>query len=135
MRDLRWSDVGEWFGPDDGALHDGCVVGVVPDAWQAVAGLVEARAWAARKGEGSLLVTVAEGFLVNFFEVHDEVVFDVHVGELQGQERLDLLSAFLRDLGQVWGKPVALTFEGLDPAKDPYLHYDPAVDGFVLDRG
>ncbi|WP_394615325.1 hypothetical protein JNUCC0626_36845 [Lentzea sp. JNUCC 0626] len=134
MRDLRWSDVSEWFDPDDGALHDGCVVGVVPDAWRAVADFVTGSAWSARKGEGSLLVSPAEGFFVNFFEVPDEVVFDVHVGELQGQERLDLLSAFLREVGQAWGKPVALTFEGLDPAKEPYLHYDPVADGFVLDR-
>ncbi|GLY52211.1 hypothetical protein [Lentzea sp. NBRC 102530] len=134
MRDLRWSDVSEWLDPDHGALHDGCVIGVVPGAWQAVADLVKARAWSAREGEGTLLVSPAEGFFVNFFEVPDEVVFDVHVGELQGQQRLDLLSAFLRELGQVWAKPVALAFEGLDPAQEPYLHYDPVADGFVLDR-
>ncbi|MFD4676709.1 hypothetical protein ACFWNN_43805 [Lentzea sp. NPDC058450] len=135
MRDLRWSDVGEWFDPDDGALHDGCVVGAVPGAWRAVADLVTARGWSVQRGELSMLVSPAEGFFVNFFEVGDEVVFDVHVGELQGQERLDLLSAFLRELGQAFGKPVALTFEGLDPAEEPYLHFDPAIDGFVLDRG
>ncbi|MGI5504410.1 hypothetical protein [Lentzea sp. CA-135723] len=106
MRDLGWSDVREWFDPDDGVLHDGCVVGSVSGAWAAVAGLVRARGWRSAGPEpcvATLQVWPADGFLVNFFEsAGDEVLFDV---------------------------------EGLDPSEEPYLHYDPVVDGFVLDQG
>ena len=39
------------------------------------------------------------------------------------------------DRGQVvFDGEVAMTFEGCDPTKMPYLHYDPVTDGFVLDR-
>ena len=95
MGELRWSDVREWFDPEDAPLHDGCVVGVVPGAWRAVGEFVRARGWPIKETEGL------------FFEADEEVVFD---GE------------------------VALTFEGCDPTKMPYLHYDPVTDGFVLDR-
>jgi hypothetical protein len=37
-------------------------------------------------------------------------------------------------VGRAFGRRVALAFEGVDPAARPYLHYDPVVDGFVLDR-
>lgn len=135
MGELRWSDVREWFAPEDGPLHDGCVGGVGPGSWQAVAELVRARGWPSEERDATLSVWPAEGFLVNFFEAYDEdVLFDVDVRELQGQERLDLLAAFLRELGRAFRRPVALTFEGCDPGKVPYLHYEPEVDGFVLDR-
>ncbi|MDX8056024.1 hypothetical protein SK571_42165 [Lentzea sp. BCCO 10_0798] len=135
MGELWWSDVREWFAPEDGPLHDGCVAGVGPGAWLAVADLAAVRGWWSELDEGTLRVWPGEGFLVNFFEaVEDEVLFDVDVRELQGQERLDLLGAFLRELGLAFGRPVALAFEGCDPSEEPYLHYDPVADGFVLDR-
>ncbi|GAA3663901.1 hypothetical protein GCM10022267_57620 [Lentzea roselyniae] len=135
MRQLRWSDVREWFDPDDAPLHDGCVAGVGAEAWAAVVGLVREKGWRREEDEVRFSVWPAEGFLVNFFEADDDVVlFDIDVRELQGQERLDLLGAFLRELGQAFGRPVALTFEGFDPSEMPYLHYDPVADGFVLDR-
>ncbi|MEV6714371.1 hypothetical protein AB0M48_20310 [Lentzea sp. NPDC051208] len=101
----------------------------------AVADLVAARGRRSELDRATLHVWPDEGFLVNFFEAgEDEVLFDVDVRELQGQERLDLLGVFLRELGLAFGRPVALTFEGCDPSEVPYLHYDPVADGFVLDR-
>ncbi|MEV6244351.1 hypothetical protein [Lentzea sp. NPDC051838] len=136
MGELRWDDVREWFDPVDGCLHDGCVDRVGPGAWLAVVALVREKGWPFEERELSLAVWPAEGFQVNFFESAGDydVLFDIHVGELQGQGRLDLLSAFLRGLGREFGRPVALAFEGCDPSEVPYLHYDPVVDGFVFDR-
>lgn len=128
---MLWEDVREWFDAEDAPLHDGCVAGA--GAWQAVAGLARARGWRVEEDECTLHVWPGEGFLVNFFDGGDDVLFDIHVGELQGQERLDLLGAFMRELGQAFGRVVALTFEACDPLEMPYLHYDPVVDGFVLD--
>ena len=69
--------------------------------------------------------------MVNFFDA-DEAVFDIDTRELQGQERVDLLAAFLADLGRAFGFPVALAVEGLDPLKKAYLRYEPADDEFVF---
>lgn len=138
MGELRWNDAREWMDPEMGndmPLHDGCVVGVVPGAWRAVAGLVRAQGWRFQELEpdgGTFHVWPAEGFMVNFFDVDDEVVFDIDTRELQGQERVDLLAAFLRDLGRAFGLPVALALEGLDPLKKAYLQYEPAGDEFVF---
>ncbi|MFS8103657.1 hypothetical protein LFM09_41690 [Lentzea alba] len=137
MGELRWADVRGWFDPQDAPLHDGCVAGVGPEAWEAVAEFVRARGWRFKEPESegaTFSVWPAEGFLVNFFDAGGDVLFDIDVRELQGQERLDLLGAFLRALGRRFGLPVALTFEACDPSEMPYLHYDPVADGFVLDR-
>jgi hypothetical protein len=139
MGELVWADVREWFDPEvpgnDMPLHDACVLGVVPDAWRAVADLVSVQGWRSELDESTLHVWPAEGFLVNFFDLgRDEVAFDIDTRELQGQQRVDLLAAFMRELGQAFRLPVALTSEGSDPREGAYLHYDPVVDGFVLDR-
>lgn len=84
---------------------------------------------------GTLAVWPVEGFQVNFLLAEGEDLdFDIDVRELQGQDRVDLLGVFLRAVGQAFGLPVALTFEGHDPRKVSYLHYDPKADDFVLER-
>ncbi|MET8756805.1 hypothetical protein [Lentzea sp. NPDC004782] len=136
MGELWWSDVREWFDPSDAYLHDGCVVGAGRGGRAAVDGLVQARGWRSEVlMGGTLAVWPAEGFQVNFLLVEGEDLdFDIDVRELQGQDRVDLLGAFLRAVGQAFGRPVALAFEGLDPRNVPYLHYDSKADDFVLDR-
>ncbi|MET9228355.1 hypothetical protein [Lentzea sp. NPDC003310] len=138
MGELRWDDVRGWMDPalgNDMPLHDGCVLGEVREAWRAIAELARARGWRTLGPESdgaTYHVWPAEGFMVNFFECHDEVVFDVDTRELQGQERLDLLAAFMRELGLEFGLSVALALEGLDPSQNAYLRYEPTSDEFVV---
>lgn len=132
MRELRWSDVGGWYDPPDAPLHDGCVVGA--GGQRAVVELVRRQGWRSEElASGTLAVWPADGFQVNFFDCGGEDVdFDIDVRELRGQERLDLLSAFLRVMGQAFRAPVAMRGEGDDPGFSLF-HYDPETDEFVLD--
>jgi hypothetical protein len=53
--------------------------------------------------------------LAIFRFLDDEVVdFDTDLRELQGQERLDVLCGFLREIGRRLGKPVLMGAEGAD---------------------
>lgn len=53
--------------------------------------------------------------LAIFRFLDDEVVdFDTDLRELQGQERLDVLCGFLREIGWWLGKPVLMGAEGAD---------------------
>lgn len=53
--------------------------------------------------------------LAIFRFLDDEVVdFDTDLRELQGQERLDVLCGFLREIGRRLDKPVLMDAEGAD---------------------
>jgi hypothetical protein len=60
----------------------------------------------------------------------EQIDFDVDLRELQGQDRLDVLCAFLRAIGRRIGKPVVMTPEGVEDV--PVLGYDREVDRVVL---
>ncbi len=46
------------------------------------------------------------------FHADDEIDFDVDLRELQGQDRLDVLCGFLREIGRRLGKQVLMDPEG-----------------------
>lgn len=60
----------------------------------------------------------------------DSIDFDVDLRELQGQQRLDILCAFLATIGRRLGKPVLMAPEGDD--EHPVLGFQPEVDRVVL---
>ena len=59
------------------------------------------------------------GMAVNFWPYSaDEILFDIDIREIHGQERLDALCAFLRAIGRRLGKPVLMSEEGFDVEPD-----------------
>ncbi|GHG04373.1 hypothetical protein GCM10017667_38590 [Streptomyces filamentosus] len=69
--------------------------------------------------------------LAIFRFLDDEVIdFDVDLRELQGQERLDVLCGFLREIGQRLGRPVLMDGEGA--YGHPILGFDVETDRVVL---
>jgi hypothetical protein len=64
------------------------------------------------------------------FLADDEVDFDLDLRELQGQDRLDVLCAFLREIGRRLGKPVLMDPEG--EYGRPVLGFDVEADRVVL---
>jgi hypothetical protein len=65
------------------------------------------------------------------FMSETEISFDVDLRELQGQEGIDTLCAFLRAIGSRLGKPVLMTPEG-GSQEHPVLGYDPALNKVTL---
>lgn len=55
-----------------------------------------------------------------------EIRFDIDLRELQGQQGVDTLCAFLQAIGSRLGKPVLMTPEG-GSQEHPVLGYDPAL--------
>ena len=120
MPDLRWDEVREPFDPDlMGALPDLFVPDATVQDWQTVLDLVTVSGWQWQYEEGSTVlplpaaVTVlarpagaeiahlrtwpVPGVLAIFrFMSETEISFDVDLRELQGQEGIDTLCAFLR---------------------------------------
>jgi hypothetical protein len=155
MPDLRWDEVSEFFDPDlMGALPDLFVPDATVRDWQAVLDLVTVSGWQWQYEEGSTVlplpaaVTVlarpagaeiaqlrtwpVPGVLAIFqFMSETEISFDVDLRELQGQEGIDTLCAFLRAIGSRLGKPVLMTPEG-GSQEHPVLGYDPALDKVTL---
>ncbi|WP_394297859.1 hypothetical protein [Streptomyces globisporus] len=79
----------------------------------------------------SLRVWPTADVLAIFRFLDDQVVdFDVDLRELQGQERLDVLCGFLREIGRRLGKPVLMEAEGA--CGHPILGFDVEVDRVVL---
>jgi hypothetical protein len=148
VSDLLWDDVREWFEPD-GSLLDAYVFDTTVADWQAFVDLVRSKGWwfaysedsrprrlparvediLARRGEMAVLLQVrlVPEVLVNVhFFTDEEIEVDFSPGELQGQERLDLLCGFLRAVGRRLGKPVVLTPENL--RDHPLIGYDIEAD-------
>ncbi|MGA5729075.1 hypothetical protein ACPCI1_10540 [Streptomyces seoulensis] len=154
MADLLWDDVRCFFDPNlMGSLPDVRVPDCSVEDWQAVLDLVEARGWKCQYSEGetvlpmpwaatvlsrptdaecpNLRVWPADDVLAIFRFLDDETVdFDVDLRQLQGQERLDVLCGFLREIGRCLGKPVLMDPEG--DYDHPVLGFDVAADRVVL---
>ncbi|MEU6865841.1 hypothetical protein ABZ924_21715 [Streptomyces sp. NPDC046876] len=154
MSDLLWDDVSCFFDPDlMGSLPDVRVPDASMQDWQAVLDLVEARGWKCQYSEGETVLPVpraesvlsrpadAEGAdlrvwpvadVLAIFRFHDDEVidFDVDLRELQGQERLDVLCSFMREVGRCLGKPVLMDPEG--DYGHPVLGFDVEADRVVL---
>lgn len=152
--DVNWGDVSGWFDPDcNGVLPDVCVSATSIADWQVLLDLVRAAGWAvewsvdgaaadvpdraeamfdgADDSSRLLQVRPVPEVLVNFFPyAPEEIGFDVDLRELQGQERLDILCAFLRTVGRALGKQVVMTAEGM--CDKPILVYEPDADRIVL---
>ena len=130
----------------------------VPDTavvdWQRLLDLVRSRGWAYEYAEGRRVLRTpsrAEEFLGRYefgavlrvWPVPDilaifrpygaeRIDFDVDLRELQGQERLDALCAFLRAIGRALGKPVLMAWEGASNAALPFLGYRVEIDRVEL---
>jgi hypothetical protein len=121
--------------------------------WQAVLDLVTEKGWKYQYSEGERVLPVPRaeavlsraadaecpglrvwptpGVLAIFsFHADDEVDFDVDLRELQGQDRLDVLCGFLREIGRRLGKPVLMDPEG--EYGYPVLGFDVEADRVVL---
>ncbi|MFF3950126.1 hypothetical protein ACFYYN_35700 [Streptomyces sp. NPDC001902] len=154
MADLLWDDVSSFFDPDSmGSLPDVRVPDVSVEGWQAVLDLIAEKGWECQYSEGEAVLPVprAEAVLSRpadaecpnlrvwpsadvlaiFRFLDDEVVdFDVDLRELQGQERLDVLCGFFREIGRRLGKPVLMDGEGA--VGHPILGFDVEADRVVL---
>lgn len=155
MPDLRWEQVSELFDPDlMGALPDLFIPDTTVEDWQALLDLVTAsgRRWQFEIGteeqplrtaasvfarpdgdETAVLKVWPEPGVLAIFRLYaeTEVSFDVDLRELQGQQGVDALCAFLRAIGGRLGKPVLMTPEG-GSQEHPVLGYDPALGKVTL---
>ena len=156
MSDLRWDDVKDWFDPTaNGSVPDLVVTGTTLADWQPLVTLIRTAGWRAEyehrdrrhdvpASAAELFVTDPDGWLKHLrvwpdpdIEVifrpwsPDEIVGDVSLFELQGQERLDTFCGVLRRIGRALGKRVALFAEG-DGDHPPMLAYEVDPDRVVL---
>jgi hypothetical protein len=154
MHALVWDDVAAYF-ELDGSLRDAYVFDVSMADWQHVIDVVRTQRWRldytvdgssqplpqrssdifAARGDTSTTLTIwpTPDIAVNthFFSA-DEIEFDFDPGELQGQDRLDVLCAFLRTIGGTLNKLVVLTPEN-NPGW-PLLTYTPDDDRVIATR-
>ncbi|MFI5735913.1 hypothetical protein ACIA49_37720 [Kribbella sp. NPDC051587] len=156
MTHLRWEEVQNFFDPDlMGALPDLWIPDSTVEDWQSVFDLVQSSEWTwtfliggraqplpraadvlSRPADAELAdlhVDPAVGVRVIFRPMQSvEVNFDVDLRELQGQQGVDTLSAFLCTLGRRLAKPVLMGDEGGWGRNQPVLGFDPAADNVVL---
>ncbi|MFJ9567523.1 hypothetical protein ACIRQQ_46815 [Streptomyces fuscichromogenes] len=154
MADLLWDDVKCFFDADlVGSLPDVRVPNASVGEWQEVLDLVAEKGWTCQYSEGQTVLPVpraetvlsrpadaefpelrvwptADVLAIFRFLAEDEVDFDVDLWELQGQDRLDVLCGFLREIGRRLGKPVLMDPEG-DHGR-PVLGFDVEADRVVL---
>ncbi|MEU2264244.1 hypothetical protein ABZ557_29120 [Streptomyces sp. NPDC019645] len=150
MPDLLWDDVKNFFDPQVmGALPDVCVTDTTAEDWQALYDLVRTSGWTwayredaverplpparevlsrpAGAETAELRVRPAPGVLAIFRMLSaGEIDFDVDLRELQGQQGVDTLCAFLGTIGRRLGKAVVMTAEG--DHGNPVLGFDPVAD-------
>lgn len=154
MHDLVWDDVAHYF-ELDGSLLDAYVFDVSMADWQHVIDVVRAQRWRldytvggssqplpqqssdifAARGDASTTLTIwpTPDIAVNtHFFSDDEIEFDFEPGELQGQDPLDVLCAFLRTIGGTLNKPIVLTPE--NNPDWPLLTYTPDDDRVTAAR-
>ncbi|MED7928030.1 hypothetical protein SMD20_27475 [Nonomuraea sp. LP-02] len=155
MPDLMWDDVKLLFDPElNGVLPDVVVERTTVEDWQLLLDLVRAQGWqyaysagggeptelpsaagmaeAAHAGETpELRVWPINDLLLSFrmYQV-ESIDFDVDLRELQGQERLDVLTDVFSLIGRRLGKSVLLSAEG--DLGHPYLGFDVDADRVVL---
>ena len=155
MPDLRWDQVRDLFDPDlMGVLPDLFVPDATVQDWQAVLDLVTTSGWLWQfeiDCKAQPLLTASSVFarpagaetaelkawpvpgVLAIFRLWSEaeISFDVDLRELQGQQGVDTLCAFLRAIGSRLGKPVLMTPEG-GSQEHPVLGYDPALNKVTL---
>ncbi|MER6085467.1 hypothetical protein [Streptomyces sp. NPDC001833] len=154
MADLLWDDVKRFFDIDlMGSLPDVHVPNASVEDWQEVLDLVAEKGWKCQYSEGETVLPVpraeyvlsrpahteypelrvwptADVLAIFRFCADDEIDFDVDLWELQGQDRLDVLCGFLREIGRRLRKPVLLAPEGAE--RHPVLGFDVEADRVVL---
>ena len=157
--ELRWDDVKQWFDPsENGGAPDVVVADTTLADWQLVLDLVRSHGWRCEyergdrvtpvpksaadlfvleTGEPSTLLTVwpypdLEWIIRPYAE--EEILSDVDLHQIQGQERLDAFCRLLRTLGDALQKDVCVYSEG-DDTYPPMIAYDVAVDRVVYLAG
>ena len=149
--DLLWNDVKQWFDPiENGSAPDVVVADTTLAHWQLVLDLIRSREWLFRYECGDRETALPES-AVDLFPAEDrerltlltvwpdpdlewmvrpwaveEILSDVDLYRLQGQERLDAFCRFLRTLGDVLQKDVFVYSEG-DNTYPPMMTYDVAA--------
>jgi hypothetical protein len=145
VHDLVWNDVAHYF-EVNGSLRDAYVFGVRVVDWQHVVDVARAQGWrldytadgsslplpqqvsdiftARDDGAATTLAIwpVADIAVNTHFFTDDEIQFDFDPGELQGQDRLDVLCSFLRTIGSALNKPVVFTPENTRQFTAAHLH-------------
>jgi hypothetical protein len=157
---IRWKDVAEWFDPSqNGSAPDVVVSDTTVADWDALFGLIRSEGWRCEYEFGeewrALPSAAAELFepsqddLLRSLWVWpdpgmewiirpwtpDEVVGDVNLYEIQGQEKLDAFCRFLRTLGAALGKPVLMYAEGAYNDYPPMMAYELTEDRVVFLAG
>ena len=157
---IRWADVEEWFDPSqNGSAPDVVIPGTAVADWEALLGLIRSEGWRCEyefgeeqrplpssatelfepdpEGRGRRLWVWPDPGLEWIVRpwTPDEVVSDVNLHEIQGQERLDAFCRFLRTLGAALGKPAFLYPEGAYHDHPPMMAYELAEDRVVFMAG
>jgi len=152
---VRWRDVKDWFDPTaNGSAPDVIVVDTDLATWNRLFELISLRGWRReyhfRDRVQPLPVSAAELFgvetagwvrsvwvwpdtglewIIRPWSV-EEIVSDVDLHQIQGQDQLDVFCQFLQTVGAALGKRVEVYSEGtsIDDGHTPLLAYDPAYD-------
>ncbi|MCM1965986.1 MULTISPECIES: hypothetical protein [unclassified Streptomyces] len=156
MVELPWDEVNSLFGQEGSCIIEGWVEGTGPEDWQAVLDLVAENGWrceySVTEGEPLPLPPVEALFdrpvgtdrarlrvwphpdvLVIFCALSAaEVDFDVDICQLQGQERVDVLSGFLGALGRRLRRSAVLVSEGAEERSRPLIGFDVGRDRVLL---
>lgn len=160
METIRWADVEEWFDPSrNGSAPDVVVPDTAVADWEALLGLIRSEGWRCEyefgeeqrplpssatelfepdpEGRGRRLWVWPDPGLEWIVRpwTPDEVVSDVNLHEIQGQERLDAFCRFLRTLGAALGRPVLMYAEGAYGDYPPMMAYELAEDRVVFLAG
>ncbi|MET3421875.1 hypothetical protein BJ973_001087 [Actinoplanes tereljensis] len=151
MTDLPWDDVKQWFNPaENGSAPDVIVAGTTLTHWQLVLDLIRSRGWPCRYERGDRETAVPDS-AADLFPGEDreprtlltvwpdpdlewmirpqamvEILSDVDLHQIQGQQRLDAFCRFLRTLGDAVQKDVFVYSEG-DNTYPPMMTYDAAA--------
>jgi len=158
MHEIRW-DVKDWFNPhENGSMPDVLVPDATMATWDALLVLIRSQGWRYeydfRERRHPLPISATELFPpdsqggVRTLRVWpdpsiewivrpwspDEIVSDVSLHEIQGQERLDAFCTFLRTLGAAVAKRVLVYAEGGNDYP-PMMAYEVADDRVVFLAG
>ncbi len=159
MHDLRWDDVKDWFNPyENGSVPDVSVPDTTLDDWETLLKLIRSQGWPCeydyRDQRHPLHASAPELFVPDPERrirtlwvwpdpnlewivrpwVPSEIVGDVNLFEIQGQERLDVFCLLLRTLGTALGKRVLVHGEGTDDYP-PMMAYEVDDDRVVFLAG
>lgn len=160
MHEIRWGDVKEWFDPsENGSAPDVVVPDMTLADWESLFGLIRSECWPCEydfqdqrlslpESAAELFVPDPEGWLRTLWVwpdpdlewivrpySPDEILSDVSLYEIQGQERLDTFCDFLRTLGTALRKRVLMYSEGAYDDYPPMLAYEVDDDRVVFLAG